>query len=651
MLKQESVLHIQPPTWTGTHSITKSWGIRTASPSSKNNGQIYVNRNNAFNFEVEETISFILEVSDNFGGRDTINITVQLQDVNEPPVKVTDIPPQTVAERAAVQVALTRYFNDPDRVDSGNLRYDVRVEDATIASASVLNGILTINGITAGSTSITVSASDRGSFSVSSTFTVRVNENIPPRIVNPISDQVVEPNVPTIIDLNTVFANFNSLTLATPQSSRSEVAVATLVGANSNRLVIVGRSAGTTTITLTATSESGATITHSFQVTVNSTPRVIAPIPNQVVNTGASTSINLATVFSDPDPADRLTYLRSVVDSSIVHVSLTGATLRITGLRSGATLVSVVATDNHGASVTDSFTVRVNSAPSVVSAIQPATLANPEATHVVELTNVFSDPDPNDVLTYTATSSNAASATVSVTGNILLVRAVRPGAGSIAVTATDSHGESASTTFNFFVNAVPMLSMAFEDILLPLPTSTVQLTLTDHFEDADREILTFSAVSDDRSVVTVSVSGSTLTVQGVMAGSATISVSATDNHEQTVTETFMVHVNAIPMVSMAIDDVTLANPDAQMDIDLSMHFSDADMDSLTYMAESSDTNTVTVSVSGSTLTVQGENAGDATVTVTATDTSDASVLDYVRCTRQCCTYGIHGNRRCDSRQS
>ena len=591
----------------------------------QNNGQIYVNRNDAFNFEIEETIRFTLEVSDNFGGRDTINITVRLQDVNEPPVKVSDIPAQTVAERASVQVALTRHFNDPDRADSGNLRYDVRVNDPAIAAASVSNGILTINGIAAGDTSITVSAVDRGSFSVSSTFTVRVNENIPPRVVNPISDQVVEPNVPTVIDLTTVFANFASLTIATPESSRPDVALATLVGANSNRLVIVGRTPGTTTITLTATSESGSTITHSFRVTVNSTPKVITPIANQVVNAGASTTINLATVFSDQDPADRLTYLPSVVDRSIVHVSLNGAILRITGLRSGSTRVSVVASDNHGASATASFTVRVNSAPSVLNPIQPVTLANPEASHVVELANVFSDPDPNDVLTYTATSSNTASATVSITGNILLVRAVRPGAGSIAVTATDSHGESVSTTFNFFVNAVPMLSKAFEDILLPLPTSSVRIALSDHFDDADMENLTFTAESDDTAVVTVSISGSTLTVQGVTAGSATITVTATDNHEQSVTATFMVRVNAIPMVALAIDDVTLANPDAKMDIDLSMHFSDADMDSLTYTAVSSDTNTVSASVNGSTLTVQGENAGDATVTVTATDTSDASV--------------------------
>lgn len=591
----------------------------------QNNGQIYVNRNNAFDYELHRTLSFTLEVSDNFGGRDTVNITVQIQDVNEPPVKVRDIPTQTVAENRSIQVAVASYFSDPDSADRGNLRYDVRVHDPAVASASVANGILTIHGIAAGETSITISAMDRESSSVSGTFTVRVNENIPPRVLNPVPDQVVQPNTPTVIDLANVFADIDSLTIGEPQSSDPAVALATLVGADSDRIVIVGRTAGTTTITLTATNEAGVPITHSFLVTVNSPPQVIATIADQVVNAGVTATVNLATVFSDPDAGDTLSYVPSAEDRAIVHVVLIGTTLRITGLRSGSTIVSVVASDPHGASVTDSFTIRVNSSPTVVAPIAPVTLVNSDSSQVVELANVFADPDPTDILGYTATSSNTAAATATVTGNILLVRAVNPGAGSMLVTATDSHGESVSTSFNFFVNAVPMLSMAFDDVLLPLPTSSATLDLREHFDDADMENLTFSAESDDTSVTTVSVSGSTLRVQGVMAGNATITITATDNHDQTVTGTFMVRVNAIPMVSMAIEDVILVNPDANLDIDLSMHFTDADMDSLTFSAQSNDTNTVSVSVNGTTLTVQGENAGDATITVTATDPSNANV--------------------------
>ena len=65
-----------------------------------------------------------------------------------------------------------------------------------------------------------------------------------------------------------------------------------------------------------------------------------------------------------------------------------------------------------------------------------------------------------------------------------------------------------------------------------------------------------------------------------------------------------------------------------------MHFSDADMESLTFTAESANTAVATVMVDGSTLTVQGVMPGNTMITVTATDMLGAYCHGYIHGTRQ-----------------
>ena len=82
--------------------------------------------------------------------------------------------------------------------------------------------------------------------------------------------------------------------------------------------------------------------------------------------------------------------------------------------------------------------------------------------------------------------------------------------------------------------------------------------------------------------------------------------------------TVVVPANQAPLPVGEIADQTLRAGDSEI-VDVSVHFSDPDGDSLTYTAASSDDTVATVSVSGAEVTVAGVAAGSATVTVTATD--------------------------------
>ena len=150
---------------------------------------------------------------------------------------------------------------------------------------------------------------------------------------------------------------------------------------------------------------------------------------------------------------------------------------------------------------------------------------------------------------------------------------------------------------------------------------SVTVDVSPFFSDPDGGTLTYTAASSDDAVVSVSLSGGSLTVTGVAAGTATVTVTATDPDGLTATQSAGITVEAANRAPEAVGAIPPQTMTAgqSVTVDVSPFFSDPDGDALTYAAESSDADVVGVSVSGSGLTVTAVAAGTATVTVTATD--------------------------------
>ena len=270
-------------------------------------------------------------------------------------------------------------------------------------------------------------------------------------------------------------------------------------------------------------------------------------------------------------------------------------------------------------------------APVATGSIPQQQLAVGE-TNTVDVATYFSDPD-SDPLTYAATTSNVAAVAVSMSGSTLTIAGVAAGNATVTVTASDPGGLSAQQNASVTVersNTAPEAVGSIPDQTITAgQTATVDVAT--YFSDPDSDPLTYAATTSNVAAAAVSMSGSTLTIAGVAAGNATVTVTASDPGGLSAQQNASVTVersNTAPEAVGSIPDQTV--PAGQtVTIDASLYFSDPDGDALTYTATSSDIAVAVPSVSGSTLTIAGVASGSALVTVTATDPGDLSATQNV----------------------
>lgn len=178
-------------------------------------------------------------------------------------------------------------------------------------------------------------------------------------------------------------------------------------------------------------------------------------------------------------------------------------------------------------------------------------------------------------------------------------------------------------------NVGPTVANALPNLNLVEGFSSESIDFSDVFDDVDGDVLLITAASGNTAVVTVSISGTNLTITEQGVGNSTITLTATDSAES-VSDQFIVNVttpaNNAPTVANALSDLSLDEGFTSQTVDFSNVFSDADGDNLTYSASSSDTDVATTSISGTTLTITEQGIGTTTITLTAND-GEAMVND------------------------
>ena len=323
-------------------------------------------------------------------------------------------------------------------------------------------------------------------------------------------------------------------------ATSSDPSVAT-VSASGPNVTITAVLPGSASVTVTAVDPGGLQGQQRFPVTVpNRPPAAVGTIADIDVQVDATRTVDVAQYFAEPD-GEALVYDAASSNGQMATVSVSGSAVAVRAVAKGTVTVTVTASDPGGLTAEQAFQVTVpNRAPVTVGTIDDIEV-QVDSSAVVDVAAHFDDPD-GDALTYSAMSSSPANARVSVAGSVVTVGGVSKGTATVTVTAEDTEGLTAGQSFEVTVpNRAPVAVGTIDDIEVDMDT-IADVNVAEHFDDPDGDALTYSAMSSSPAHASVSVSGSVVTVTGVLIGAATVTVTAEDTEGLGVTQTFAVKV-------------------------------------------------------------------------------------------------------------
>jgi len=387
---------------------------------------------------------------------------------------------------------------------------------------------------------------------------------------------------------------------------------------SSDVLTIAGSAPGVATVSVTAIDASGLETRIWFQVVVpNRAPAPAKTIPPIEVFMGDSAAVDVLGHFHEPD-GQSLSHGGSSSDTGVATVSWMGSVATVLGRAKGIALVAVTATDPGGLAATQSFRVTVPNRGPVAAGSIPGQIVEVGDTATLEAAVRFSDPD-GDSLVFSAASSDTKRVRVSVSLGTVAVAAIRKGAATVTVTATDVDGLEATQEFDLTVRNQPPVPVGSIPARVVEVGDTVDLDLTAYFRDPDGDPLVFAASATDTTVVDPSVSEATLEVVAIAKGRDTLTITAADTEGLRATQPFTVIVPNRAPYSVGSFPVLRMKKGGIARVDPSFRFADPDDDSLSYEAKSSNLDVVRTWVSRGEVLVRAYSGGRATIFVTAAD--------------------------------
>jgi hypothetical protein len=312
------------------------------------------------------------------------------------------------------------------------------------------SGLITGTPTTAGTSQVTVKATDSTGASGSQTFTWTISSASTANTVT-----VTSPGNQT----GTVGTPISSLQISATDSASGQTLTYTASGlpaglsiSSSGLISGTPTTTGTNTVEVTATDTTGASGSQTFTWTISPSAADTVTVTNPGNQTGTvGTAASVQISATDSDSSQTLTYTATGLPAGL-SISSTGL-ISGTPTTAGTNSVTVTATDTSGASGSTSFTWTISAASSTsgnkITVTNPGAQASIAGTAITNLQISATDSDSSQTLTYTATGlppglSISSSGLISGTPSV-------PGLGRVLVTATDTTGASGTA---FFIWAV-----------------------------------------------------------------------------------------------------------------------------------------------------------------------------------------------------
>lgn len=609
-------------------------------------GQIKVKKK-GLDYESDDNVfKLVLTASDSYGSAVALNITITLTDVNEPPMATAEVIPDQRILVGVTECIIkgSEHFVDPDADDdTPALSFSASSTRPGEVSVAVQNNDdICITGESVGSSParITVTATDSDGTTVFKRFRATAEQNNPPTVVGDgLPDIEVQfDGRSDDIDLNDHFNDGDAgydeeLTYG---FSVDDADIVTAVIRQDHFLRIYGDEAGETNVEVTATDQNNQSVSDTFAVEV---VRNDPPIPHPDAIADVTTRIGLTV-----DPIDASGAFTDEGDTFDLDIKTDDADIATAAIdyddddnpwinihlhSTGVTKATLKATDTAGNSAEVSFTIDVgarNDPPKLLAEIDDVTVEVDEREDV-ELDDIFED-EGELTIEIDNEDDDIADVIYRSSSNTLRIWGNKVGTTDVTVTAFDNIDQSVSDTFTVTVtdpppeNSAPNLVTSLGDMTVTVGTPSL-VSISGNFSDPDGDELAFVVESDDPSVVTANLNEMDITIEGVIAGNATVRVIATDPAGLDVMDVFKVYVETGPQVVSQIADVSLQIGGEPVVLSVDEYFVDDDGDMLDYTFNFVGNAAVT-SVNGASLSLVPSAHGTTVVTVTATDTAGRS---------------------------
>ena len=258
--------------------------------------------------------------------------------------------------------------------------------------------------------------------------------------------------------------------------------------------------------------------------------------------------------------------------------------------------------------------------PRILKPLEDLTLAVDAGPHVVDLRGVYW----GELEDCDAVSSDESVVTADVVnGYDLVVTPVGVGHATITASASNEYGRVEHDFDVMVVNVPPEAVGELPDLTVTVGEAPVSINLAEAFTGG---ALMFTGSSSAEHLASVSIDGYMATVTAVAAGTATVTLTAS-NSEGTAEHMFTVTVkDQLPMAVGTLSDLTVKTGDDPVAVDVAPAFSGT---ALNFSAMSSAEGVAVVSTTGATVTVTAVAAGTATVTVTATNSAGSAEQSFM----------------------
>ena len=385
---------------------------------------------------------------------------------------------------AEVEIDVTDLFTPT------GVSYSYGSGNSGIVTADLRGSILTLTPVTAGTTSVRVTATNALG-SATQTISVTVTGTTAPRAVGtlpPVSLTV--GGEPAEVDVADAFTPAGFTVRA--YTGRETVAT---VAVNGTVITITPVGEGTTRVYVDVSNSAG-TARQRISVTVAADPTATVDLADVTLSVGGETlDVDVARAF----PLTNYTVEASSRDTGIVTVEVNGTVVTLTPVGAGTTYVSVRArgeTINSG----KGFSVTVYPvAPQAVGTLEPVTLMDEGPAVEVDVADAFT---PAVVTISARHTGDRRNIDVEVEGTVVTITPRSAGANAVQVTARNSAG-SATQTFSVTILPVPPEAVGtVDEVELVDGGAPVQRYLWPAFEGW---LPTLETRSNDTGIVTVAV--------------------------------------------------------------------------------------------------------------------------------------------------